>query len=133
MLGCEALRIIVPHPGIKSAPLALEGEVLTTGPTAREIPRPRSFRFHIPNAYHGICYRQVFYMCLHACILSRFSPVQLFVTPWTVARQIPLSVGFSRQEYWSGLLGPPPGIFLTQELNSHLLNSCIGRQFLYHQ
>ena len=31
------------------------------------------------------------------------------VTPWTVARQDPLSVGFSRQEYWSGLPFPPPG------------------------
>ena len=37
------------------------------------------------------------------------SHVQLFVTPWTVARQVPLSVGFSRQEYWSGLPCPPPG------------------------
>ena len=34
---------------------------------------------------------------------------QLFVTPWTIARQAPLSVGFSRQEYWSGLSFPPPG------------------------
>jgi len=40
------------------------------------------------------------------CMLSR---VQLFVTPWTVACQAPLSVGFSRQEYWSGLPFPPPG------------------------
>ena len=32
-----------------------------------------------------------------------FSHVQLFVTPWTVACQIPLSMGFSREEYWSGL------------------------------
>ena len=32
-----------------------------------------------------------------------------FVTPWTVAPQAPLSMGFSRQEYWSGLLFPPPG------------------------
>ena len=30
-------------------------------------------------------------------------------TPWTVARQAPLSMGFSRQEYWSGLPCPPPG------------------------
>ena len=37
------------------------------------------------------------------------SHVQLFVTPWTVARQVPLSVGFSRQEYWSGLPFPSPG------------------------
>ena len=33
----------------------------------------------------------------------------LFATPWTVARQAPLSMGFSRQEYWSGLPFPPPG------------------------
>ena len=37
------------------------------------------------------------------------SRVQLFVTPWTVARQAPLSMGVSRQEYWSGLLCAPPG------------------------
>ena len=45
---------------------------------------------------------------MHACVLSRFSCFQLFATPWTAARQAPLSMGFSRQEYWSGLLGPPP-------------------------
>ena len=39
-------------------------------------------------------------------LLSR---VQLFVTPWTVAYQAPLSMGFSRQEYWSGLPFPSPG------------------------
>ena len=38
------------------------------------------------------------------------SHVQLFATPWTVACQVaPLSIGFSRQEYWSGLLFPSPG------------------------
>ena len=42
-------------------------------------------------------------------MLSQFSCVQLYVTPWTVTCQAPLSMGFSRQEYWSGLLGPPPG------------------------
>ena len=41
--------------------------------------------------------------------LSHFSGVRLFVTPWTIARQAPLSMGFSRQEYWSGLPCPPPG------------------------
>ena len=40
---------------------------------------------------------------------SHFSRVQLFSTLWTVARQAPLSVEFSRQEYWSGLPCPPPG------------------------
>ena len=37
------------------------------------------------------------------------SRVQFFVTPWTVAPQAPLSMGFSRQEYWSGLPFPSPG------------------------
>ena len=42
-------------------------------------------------------------------MLSYFSRVQLFATPWTVALQGPLSMGFSRQEYWSGLPFPSPG------------------------
>ena len=43
-----------------------------------------------------------------ACMLSR-SVVQFFATPWTVACQVPLSLGFSRQEYWGGLSFPSPG------------------------
>ena len=46
---------------------------------------------------------------MHVCMLSRFSHVCLFATPWTAACQAPLSMGFSRQEYWSGLPCPPPG------------------------
>ena len=46
-------------------------------------------------------------MC--TCVLSRFSCVQLFVTPWTVAPQAPLPMEFSRQEYWNGLPFPTPG------------------------
>ena len=42
------------------------------------------------------------------CVCSHFSRVQLFGSPWTAARQAPLSLGFSRQEYWSGLPFPPP-------------------------
>ena len=42
------------------------------------------------------------YMCM--CMLSHFSPVLLLVTPWTVAQQAPLSVGFCRQECWSGII-----------------------------
>ena len=37
------------------------------------------------------------------------SRVRLFATPWTIAHQAPLSLGFSRQEYWSGLPSPSPG------------------------
>ena len=44
--------------------------------------------------------------CLILCIsVSRVRPL---VTPWTVTRQAPLSMGFSRQEYWSGLSFPTP-------------------------
>ena len=46
--------------------------------------------------------------CMHACLLSRFSGVRLCATPWTTAHQAPPSLGFSRQEYWSGLLFPSP-------------------------
>ena len=42
-------------------------------------------------------------------MLSRFSCVQLFATPWTVTCQAPLSMEFSRQEDWSGLPFPSPG------------------------
>ena len=41
--------------------------------------------------------------------------------PWTITHQAPLSMGFSRQEYWSGLPCPSPGAFLTQGSNPHLL------------
>ena len=52
------------------------------------------------------------YSCLsggHGCVLSRFSHGRMFVTTWAVARQAPLSMGFSRQEHCSGLPCPPPG------------------------
>ena len=42
-------------------------------------------------------------------MLHCFSCVQLYVTLWIAAFQAPLSMGFSRPEYWSGLPGPPPG------------------------
>ena len=43
------------------------------------------------------------YVCIYMCMTLR-DPI------WTVAHQAPLSKGFSRQEYWSGLLSPPSGI-----------------------
>ena len=47
---------------------------------------------------------------MYVWVLSRFSCVQLFVTPWTVACQAPMSMEFSRQEYWSGLPFPTQGV-----------------------
>ena len=46
---------------------------------------------------------------MHIYIISSFSHVQLFVILWTVAYQASPSMGFSRQEYWSGLPFPSPG------------------------
>ena len=51
------------------------------------------------SAYYGL---------VSMLLLGLFSRVQFFVTPWTVARQAPLSMGFSRQEYWSGVPCLPP-------------------------
>ena len=45
---------------------------------------------------------------MRECVLRHLSHVQLFATLWTVAPQAPQSMGFSRQEYWFGLLCPPP-------------------------
>ena len=60
-------------------------------------------------------------MCM--CMLSSFRHVQLLATPFTVACQDPLSIGFSTQEYWSGLPCPIQGIFPAQGSNLHLLTS----------
>ena len=48
--------------------------------------------------------------CYYLCAVLACSVIQLFSTPWTVARQAPLSLEFFRQEYWSGLPFPSPGI-----------------------
>ena len=66
-----------------------------------------------------------------ACLLSHFSHVWLCAALRTVACQAPLPMGFSRQEYWTGLPCPPPGNLPDPgcELVSHV--SFIGRQVLY--
>ena len=56
---------------------------------------------------HGKCSKCTCHC--YGCVLSHFSRVRLPATLWTVEHQTPLSMGFSRQEYWSGLLCPPPG------------------------
>ena len=64
-----------------------------------------SIRINCRNSFpNNVC------VCVYAQPLGR---VQLFATPGTVAHQVPLSTGFPRQEYWSGLPFPSPG---------HLLN-----------
>ena len=58
---------------------------------------------------------------MSSCSVDK-SGVWLFTTLWTIACQASLSMGFPRQEYWSGLHFLLQGIFLTQELNPHLLH-----------
>ena len=60
--------------------------------------------YELPGRWHAL--PSQYLVC--ACVKS-LSCVQLFATPWTVALQAPVSMGFSRQEYWSGLPFPPPG------------------------
>ena len=66
------------------------------------------------------------------CVCS-LSHVHLCANVWPVARQVPLSMGFSRQEYWSGLPFPPPGDLPDPSIEPVSHVSCIGRWILYHQ
>ena len=83
---------------------------------------------------------------MHVCVLCRFSHVRLFVNPWTAAYQAPLSMGFSRQEYCSGL---PLPIHLKGPITSlgnlllyantvyvplvvHIFYTCVRTQLLSH-
>ena len=74
-----------------------------------------------------------FPICVHACMLSHYSRVWFFVTLWTVAHQAPLSMGLSRQEYWSGLPCPPPGDLPNQGIKTASLASpaLTGRFFTH--
>ena len=55
-------------------------------------------------------------MCIQFSFVQLLSLVRLFATPWTAAYQAPPSMGFSRQEYWSGLPVPSPANGLTSSL-----------------
>ena len=68
----------------------------------------KTLRFSVLRLYYQSL-QQCSMRSTHAYMLSCFSHVWLFVTLWTVAHQTPLSMGFSRQEYWSGLPCPSPG------------------------
>ena len=69
-------------------------------------------RIVVISGYGVTILKSIFVSCgiqkVSACMCV-LSCVQLFVTPWTAAHQAPLSMGFSRQEYWSGLPLPSPG------------------------
>ena len=75
--------------------------------TERKCWNSASFSVSLQNTRFLDLFFKLLYAYSFACVLSCFSPV--CATPWTVAHQASLSVGFSRQEYWSGLSCPPPG------------------------
>ena len=84
-----------------------------------------------------ICGRVCVYMHMHmymyhggGLIAKSFT---ILVTLWTAARQAPLPVGFSWQEYWSRLAFPSPGDLPTQGLNLHVLNWQKDSELLNHQ
>ena len=70
-------------------------------------------------------------LCFSFFFVKLLNRVQLFAIPWTVTYQAPLSLGFSRQEYWSGLPCPPPGDLPNAgtELASLMSRALAGRFF----
>ena len=74
-----------------------------------------------------------FFLLCHVYVPSHFSGVWLFATLWTIySPQAPLSIGFSRQEYWSGLPYPPAGDLPDPGIKPESLVSCTGRWVHYH-
>ena len=71
--------------------------------------------------------QQSFLLLLNYSVASNY-----YATPWTVACQAPLSMGFPRQEYWSGLPFPSPGDLLDPGIKPSYLRRLLGRWILYH-
>ena len=125
----------LPGPGIEPISSALAGGFLTTGP-------PGKSRTFILKKTSYILNKLKDTQCLHffffesrtkhiytdVCVSISHSVVSDSVTPCIIAHQAPLSMEFSRQEYWTGLPFPSLGIFLTQRSNLALLHC---RQILY--
>ena len=68
-------------------------------------------------------------MFLGVHVLSRFSHVPFSESPWTVAHQTPLSMGFSQQEYWSGFPCSPPGNLPNPGIEMSLLSPVLAGGF----
>ena len=92
--------------GLPPAVAAAAAETRPSSPAAAQA-RVRAQR--VRRAAPSSLFLRCLSLLLSFLPLPLLSRVRLFVTSWTVARQAPLSMGFSRQEYWSGLPCPPPG------------------------
>ena len=109
---------------------ALEGRFLTPGPPGKS----PIHSFLLPSVvvwmttrslepFLPIVSKAAVNILQKTLVLSHFSRVQLFETPWSVARQAPLPMRFSRQEYWSGLPSPSPGDLLNPGIEPGSLTS----------
>ena len=137
MVPPTSLRDTCPGHIIQSSPVSIrisqnqaehpEGQILMTEKISPSIPRQMLLRCLLLKRKTGKTHSKP---SRSLKLLSRSVVSNSFATPWTVADQAPLSLGFSRQEYWSGLPYPPPGGILTQGLNFHLLHC--RRIFFYH-
>ena len=78
--------------------------------------------FYIIHFYSVWTFCQILHCC--CCLVTKS-----FATPWTVACQAPLFMGFPRQEYWGGLPLPSPGDLPNQGIKPTV--SCIGRQVFF--
>ena len=123
------------HQGATWRPLVLSSEVSTTqsdsrGSQSRVKRRNKRWRWGWSEEKGGIVAEvegRVLGLALSMCAQS---VIPDFATPWTVAHQAPLSMEFSRQEYWSGLLRPPPGDL--PDPGNELLSPALGSLPWYH-
>ena len=77
--------------------------------------------------------QEVGFLLIEECVcVCSISHIRLFVAPWTAACQDPLSMGFPRQEYWSGLPCPAPGGLTDTGINTSVLHWQAGYLLLSH-
>ena len=93
-----------------------------------------TFFGYIPNSRIAWSYgiKHMYFKSLSVCVISCFNHVQLCATLWTAVHQSPLSMGFSRQEYQSGLPCPPPGDLSNPGTEPMSLMSPALAGILYH-
>ena len=78
------------------------------GPSSLPAHSPQAHEPHLTAHQCMPSHTAAHFLCV-SCVLSHFSHVRPFATPWTIAGQAPLSMRFPRQDYWSRLSFPPPG------------------------
>ena len=106
--------------GIKPGSSSITGRLFTIW-TTRESPKESYFYIKGSSYQKEILCDKLNSFCIPP-LCSSHSVMSDSATPWTVDCQAPLSMGFSRQEYWSGLSFPTPGDHPDKGLNPHLLH-----------